>query len=43
MTKQKKQVDKEFGLSSWAINNKTTAYVMMAIILFYTCIKNVIR
>jgi len=34
MTKQKRQVDKEFGLSSWAINNKTTAYVMMAMILF---------
>lgn len=25
---------KEFALSSWAINNKTTIYVMMAIILF---------
>ncbi len=34
MTKQKRQIDKEFGLSSWAINNKTTAYVMMAMILF---------
>ena len=34
MTKQKKQVDKEFGLSSWAINNKTSAYVMMVLILF---------
>ncbi|CAA0143723.1 efflux RND transporter permease subunit [Tenacibaculum maritimum] len=32
--KQKKQVDKEFGLSSWAINNKTTIYVMMVLILF---------
>ncbi|MCO7184571.1 efflux RND transporter permease subunit [Tenacibaculum sp. XPcli2-G] len=31
--KQKKQVDKEFGLSSWAINNKTTIYVMMVMIL----------
>ncbi|TDQ21936.1 efflux RND transporter permease subunit [Tenacibaculum caenipelagi] len=30
--KQKKQVDKEFGLSSWAINNKTTIYVMMVMI-----------
>ena len=29
-----KQVDKEFGLSSWAINNKTTIYVLMVIILF---------
>ena len=34
MTKRKKQVDKEFALSSWAINNKTSAYVMMALILF---------
>jgi multidrug efflux pump subunit AcrB len=32
--KQKKQVDKEFGLSSWAINNKTTIYVMMVLIFF---------
>jgi len=29
-----KKVDKEFGLSSWAINNKTTIYVLMAMILF---------
>jgi len=29
-----KKVDKEFGLSSWAINNKTTIYVLMALILF---------
>ena len=34
MTEQNKKVDKEFGLSSWAINNKTTIYVMIAIILF---------
>lgn len=34
MTKNKKQIDKEFGLSSWAINNKTTMYVVMGIILF---------
>ncbi|CAM1360886.1 Copper transporter [Tenacibaculum litopenaei] len=34
MNEQNKKVDKEFGLSSWAINNKTTIYVMMAIILF---------
>ena len=36
MTKDKKQkkVDKEFGLSSWAINNKTTMYVLIALILF---------
>ncbi len=33
MTKKKKQVDKEFGLSSWAINNKTTMYVLIALIL----------
>ncbi len=31
--KNKKQVDKEFGLSSWAINNKTTMYVLIALIL----------
>tara|TARA_B100000809_G_scaffold3549_1_gene3812 strand:+ start:5590 stop:9057 length:3468 start_codon:yes stop_codon:yes gene_type:complete len=29
-----KKVDKEFGLSSWAINNKTTIYVVMVMILF---------
>ena len=34
MTKQKKKIDKEFGLSAWAINNKTTIYVMMALMLF---------
>ena len=34
MTKQKKQIDKEFKLSSWAIDNKTTIYVLMALILF---------
>ena len=34
MTKNKKQVDKEFGLSSWAINNKTTMYVLIVLILF---------
>ena len=36
MTKKKKnkQVDKEFGLSSWAINNKTTMYVVMALIFY---------
>ena len=34
MTEQQKKVDKEFGFSSWAINNKTTIYVMMVIILF---------
>ncbi len=35
MSNQKKQVDKEFKLSSWAINNKTTIYVIMALLFFY--------
>ena len=35
MSKQKKQVDKEFKLSSWAINNKTTIYVVMTLLFFY--------
>ncbi len=34
MTKQKKKVNKEFPLSSWAINNKTTMYVLIVVILF---------
>ena len=34
MSKQKKQVDKEFGMSSWAIHNKTTMYVVMVVIFF---------
>lgn len=34
MTDQQKKVDKEFGLSSWAINNKTTIYVLIAVIFF---------
>ena len=34
MTKQKKQVDKEFKLSSWAINNKTTMYVLILVIFY---------
>jgi multidrug efflux pump subunit AcrB len=33
MTKKKKKTNKEFGLSSWAIGNKTTSYVAMLIIL----------
>ncbi len=33
MTKQQKQVDKEFKFSSWAINNKTTMFVVMFLIL----------
>ncbi|MBP0904674.1 efflux RND transporter permease subunit [Mariniflexile gromovii] len=32
--KKKKQVDKEFGLSSWAIDNKTTMYVLIAVIFY---------
>ncbi|TCI94225.1 efflux RND transporter permease subunit [Tenacibaculum sp. M341] len=35
MTEQEKNVDKEFGLSSWAINNKTTIYVLMVLILYF--------
>ncbi|MCD2258573.1 efflux RND transporter permease subunit [Psychroserpens luteolus] len=31
--KKKKKVDKEFVLSSWAINNKTTMYVLITLIL----------
>ncbi|RKS55799.1 multidrug efflux pump subunit AcrB [Gillisia mitskevichiae] len=34
MSKKKKNIEKEFKMSSWAIKNKTTIYVMMAIILF---------
>ena len=36
MTKKdkEKKVNKEFRLSSWAINNKTTMYVLIAVILF---------
>ena len=34
MSKQKKSVDKEFKLSSWAIDNKTTMYVLIVVILF---------
>ena len=34
MSASKKNLDKEFKLSSWAINNKTTIYVIIAIILF---------
>ncbi|WP_053970527.1 efflux RND transporter permease subunit [Mangrovimonas sp. ST2L15] len=34
MTKNKKQVDKEFKWSSWAINNKTTIYVLI-LVFFY--------
>lgn len=34
MTKKRKQVEKEFGLSSWAITNKTTMYVLIAVIFY---------
>lgn len=34
MAKNKKNTEKEFKLSSWAINNKTTIYMMMALVLF---------
>lgn len=34
MAKQEKQIDKEFKLSSWAIENKTTIYVLIGLILF---------
>jgi multidrug efflux pump subunit AcrB len=33
MTKKHKNIYKEFGLSSWAINNKTTMYVLIVLIL----------
>ncbi|MFV8225161.1 efflux RND transporter permease subunit [Christiangramia aquimixticola] len=35
MSKKKTHLEKEFPLSSWAIKNKTTIYVMMALILFF--------
>lgn len=31
---QKKNIDKEFGFASWAIDNSTTIYVMILVILF---------
>ena len=34
MSKINKKIDKEFRLSSWAINNKTTIYVLMFLILY---------
>ena len=34
MEKAKKNADKEFGLSSWAINNPSVIWVMIAIFLF---------
>ncbi|MFT5846878.1 MAG: multidrug efflux pump subunit AcrB [Psychroserpens sp.] len=32
--KKNKNIDKEFGLSSWAINNKTTMYVLIAVFFY---------
>jgi multidrug efflux pump subunit AcrB len=32
--KKKKDIDKEFGISSWAINNKTTMYVLIAVFFY---------
>jgi multidrug efflux pump len=32
--KNKKEIHKEFGWSSWAINNKTTMYVLIAVIFY---------
>ncbi|PCI11851.1 MAG: copper transporter [Flavobacteriaceae bacterium] len=45
MTKFQKKLDNEFGLSSWAINNKTTIYVVIALILFlgYSAYKSMPR
>ena len=34
MAKINKQIDKDFKLSSWAINNKTTIYVLMFLFLY---------
>ncbi|TDU43232.1 multidrug efflux pump subunit AcrB [Gelidibacter sediminis] len=34
MAKKNKKVEKRFGLSSWAINNKTTMYVLIAVIFY---------
>ena len=34
MTEQQKKVDKEFRLSSLAIENKTTIYVLIVLLLF---------
>ena len=32
---KKTAIDKEFQLSSWAIKNKTTIYVLMFLILYF--------
>ena len=45
MTKHQKKIDKEFGLSAWAINNKTTIYVVIVMILIigYSAFQNMPR
>lgn len=45
MSKQKKEIYKEFGLATWAIKNKTTIYVLIAMILFlgYSAYKSMPR
>ena len=45
MTKHQKKIDKEFGLSAWAINNKTTIYVVIIMILIigYSAFQNMPR
>lgn len=35
MTKNNSKIDNEFGLSSWAINNKTTIYVIIVLIFIF--------
>ena len=35
MNNKKTAIDKEFRLSSWAIKNKTTIYVLMFLILYF--------
>ena len=35
MNNKKTAIDKEFQLSSWAIKNKTTIYVLMFLILYF--------
>ena len=45
MSEQQKKVNKEFKLSTWAINNKTTMYVLMALFLYlgYAAFNNMPR
>ena len=35
MAKHKKNTEKEFKLSSWAINNKTTIYMAMVLVIIF--------